>query len=228
VCKQHMYLVKEIYLTLQGEGAQAGRVAVFCRFCGCNLWSGREEDRDLAECMFCDTDFLGTNGPNGGRYSSPEDLSQKIVEIWSAGPQKEEPGQDSNIARLVVFTGGEPLLQLDGPLASSLKSLGFDVAVETNGTRHLVTGIDWVTVSPKTKLDSILVRSGQELKLVYPQKHIQPKEFEELDFGIFYLSPLWSSNQNVFRHNKEMAIEYCLKNPKWRLTMQYHKIWGLS
>lgn len=206
------YAVKEIYLTVQGEGAQAGRVAVFLRFAGCNLWSGREQDRAKAVCSFCDTDFVGTDGENGGRYTADE-LADTCARLW---PQT--PG-----LRWVVCTGGEPLLQLDRPLIAALKARGFHIAVETNGTIKAPEGIDWVCVSPKA--DAALVQtSGHELKLVYPQTENRPEQFAHLDFEHFFLQPLDNAEQAA---NTEAAFRYCLSHPQWRLSVQSHKYIGV-
>ena len=206
------YAVKEIYLTVQGEGAQAGRVAVFLRFAGCNLWSGREQDRAKAVCSFCDTDFVGTDGENGGRYTADE-LADMCARLW---PQT--PG-----LRWVVCTGGEPLLQLDRPLIAALKARGFHIAVETNGTIKAPEGIDWVCVSPKA--DAALVQtSGHELKLVYPQTENRPEQFAHLDFEHFFLQPLDNAEQAA---NTEAAFRYCLSHPQWRLSVQSHKYIGV-
>lgn len=205
-----MYKVKEIYYTLQGEGAHTGRAAVFCRFTGCNLWSGREEDRSNAICQFCDTDFVGTNGVNGGRYTA-ESLVEKVAELWEAGLNSGTP--------YVVCTGGEPLLQLDAPLIAAFHAKGIEIGIETNGTKAIPDGIDWVCVSPKAGSDCI-VEKGDELKLVYPQLGAEPSLFEGLDFTHFYLQPMDSPKQAA---NIQATLQYCLKNPKWRLSLQTHK-----
>lgn len=208
------YTVKEIYLTLQGEGGQQGRAAVFCRFSGCNLWSGREEDRAEAVCTFCDTDFVGMDGPGGGRFAGPEALAQAILAHWADGERE----------RLVVFTGGEPLLQIDGPLINALHALDFEIAVETNGTIPAPEGLDWVCVSPKA--DAPLAQlSGQELKLVYPQAMGDPARFEALDFERFYLQPMDGPDREA---NTQAAIAYCLRHPRWRLSVQTHKYIGIA
>lgn len=206
-----MYKIKEIYYTLQGEGAQVGRAAIFCRFTGCNLWSGREVDRDKAVCQFCDTDFVGTDGVNGGKYDA-NNLANKILEIW-----KEHTSIDTNL--YVVFTGGEPLLQLDETLVKALHSHEFEVAIETNGTLPLPCDIDWVCVSPKSNTQLVITK-GDELKLVFPQKENMPTEFEHLDFEYFFLQPMDSEKQ---KSNIEQTVQYCLKYPNWRLSMQMHK-----
>ena len=208
------YSVKEIFYTLQGEGAKAGRPAVFCRFAGCNLWSGREEDRSAAICRFCDTDFVGTAGTAGGKYASATVLADGIARHW---PSPERAG------RLVVITGGEPLLQLDVALLAALHARGFEVAVETNGTIAAPAGIDWLCVSPK--LGSELVQqAGQELKLVFPQVGGDPQQFVHLAFENFYLQPMDGPDQ--VQHT-EAAIAYCLEHPRWGLSLQTHKMIGI-
>lgn len=209
------YQVKEIYYTLQGEGAKVGSPAVFLRFAGCNLWSGLEADRAEAKCYFCDTDFVGIDGPNGGKFANSETLAKKVDELWPGGGSK-----------LVVCTGGEPLLQLDDALIEALKLLGFEIAVETNGTIVAPDGIDWLTVSPKPN-SNLKQRFGDELKLVYPQQ-IDPKDLEGLDFGSFYLMPLEATEESESRRNVQKTIEYCLKHPRWKLTIQSHKILGIK
>lgn len=204
------YSVKEIFYTLQGEGAQSGRPSVFCRFSGCNLWSGREEDRASAICNFCDTDFRGTDGENGGKYPSPEALAEKIASLW--------PGESGK--PYVVCTGGEPLLQLDEALIEALRHRGFEVAVETNGTVEAPSGIDWVCVSPKAGTDLILL-SGNELKLVYPQPGAPPEKFADLPFDFFYLQPMDGPQQ---KENILLTLDFCLRNPQWRMSLQTHKI----
>lgn len=207
------YAVKEIFLTLQGEGGQAGRPAVFCRFAGCNLWSGREVDRAGAVCTFCDTDFVGMDGPGGGRFAGPEDLADAVAAAWG-----DEPAH-----RLVVCTGGEPLLQLDAPLIAALKARGFEIAVETNGTLPAPDGVDWICVSPKAQAP-VVQTSGQELKLVFPQAGVDPARFAGLDFERFYLQPMDSPDRAA---NTEAAIAYCLAHPRWRLSVQTHKYLGI-
>jgi 7-carboxy-7-deazaguanine synthase (Cx14CxxC type) len=209
------YAVKEIFYTLQGEGAHVGRPAVFCRFSGCNLWSGREIDRRSAVCSFCDTDFVGTNGSGGGRFQSPEELADAITNFWPAGRDSQQ--------RFVVFTGGEPLLQMDEALTSALHTRNFFVAVETNGTQPLPRGVDWVCVSPKAGA-SLQLTSGDELKLVFPQLVAQPENFSELTFAHFFLQPMDGDERDA---NTERAIAYCLAHPKWRLSLQTHKFLGL-
>ena len=207
------YSVKEIFLTLQGEGGQAGKAAVFCRFAGCNLWSGREQDRATAVCTFCDTDFVGVDGEGGGKFTTPEDLAAAVDAAWT-GPQSD---------KLVVCTGGEPLLQLDPPLIEALHARGFMIAVETNGTLAAPEGIDWICVSPKAQATIVQTR-GQELKLVYPQPGVDPARFEGLDFERFFLQPMDSVDQQA---NTAAAVAYCLSHPRWRLSVQTHKYLGL-
>ena len=203
------YKVKEIYYTLQGEGAHAGRPAVFCRFTGCNLWSGREEDRATAICPFCDTDFWGTDGEHGGRYTAAE-LAVKVIGLWP-DRQKGRP--------YVVCTGGEPLLQLDEPLIAAFHHEGLEVAIETNGTLPAPEGVDWVCMSPKAHSDQV-VRSGNELKLVYPQPGAEPELFVDWDFEHFFLQPMDGPQRE---ENTRLAVEYCLQHPQWRLSLQTHK-----
>jgi 7-carboxy-7-deazaguanine synthase len=207
------YAVKEIFLTLQGEGGQAGRAAVFCRFAGCNLWSGREQDRASAVCSFCDTDFVGMDGAGGGRFETPGALAQAVLAQWR-GPQSD---------RLVVCTGGEPLLQLDGALIEAFHATGFSIAVETNGTIAAPAGIDWICVSPKADAPRAQT-TGQELKLVYPQAGVDPARFEQLCFERFFLQPMDSPAR---AQNTEAAIAYCLAHPRWRLSVQTHKYLGI-
>jgi 7-carboxy-7-deazaguanine synthase (Cx14CxxC type) len=207
------YAVKEIFLTLQGEGGQAGRPAVFCRFSGCNLWSGREQDRAAAACTFCDTDFVGTDGAGGGRFEAADALARAIADVWGPGERD----------RMVVLTGGEPLLQLDAPLIEALHGQGFFIAVETNGTLAAPQGIDWLCVSPKG--DATLVQtSGQELKLVFPQAGVDPERFADLNFERFYLQPMDGPQREA---NTRAAIAYCLAHPRWRLSVQTHKYLGI-
>jgi 7-carboxy-7-deazaguanine synthase (Cx14CxxC type) len=208
------YSVKEMFLTLQGEGGQAGRAAVFCRFAGCNLWSGREADRAEAACDFCDTDFVGTDGEGGGKFATAEDLARAVADKWIGGER----------GRLVVFTGGEPLLQLDGPLINAMHHQGFEIAVETNGTIAAPDGIDWICVSPKAD-EPLAQRSGQELKLVFPQPGVDPARFEALDFERFYLQPMDGPGREA---NTRAAIAYCLAHPRWRLSVQTHKYVGIA
>jgi len=208
------YAVKEIFLTLQGEGGQAGRPAVFCRFAGCNLWSGREQDRASAVCNFCDTDFVGLDGPGGGRFSEADELAKAVEAAWTGGPGD----------RLVVLTGGEPLLQVDEALVDALHGRGFSIALETNGTLPAPTGIDWVCVSPKADAP-VVQTSGQELKLVYPQPGVDPARFESLDFERFLLQPMDGPDREA---NTRAAIAYCLAHPRWRLSVQTHKYLGIA
>jgi 7-carboxy-7-deazaguanine synthase len=208
------YSVKELFLTLQGEGGQAGRAAVFCRFTGCNLWSGREQDRAEAVCTFCDTDFVGVDGPGGGRFAGPGELVRALEQAWG-------PGRD---LRLVVFTGGEPLLQLDAALIAAAHAAGFSIAVETNGALVAPQGIDWVCVSPKADAP-LAQRSGQELKLVFPQAGVDPARFEGLDFERFWLQPMDGPDREA---NTRAAIAYCLERPRWRLSVQTHKYIGIA
>ena len=207
------YAVKEIFLTLQGEGAHAGRAAVFCRFAGCNLWSGREEDRASATCRFCDTDFVGTDGTLGNRYVSAEELADTVARQWT--------GDDCN--RYVVLTGGEPLLQVDAPLIAALHTRGFAIAVETNGTIEAPEGLDWICVSPKAGTNLVL-RRGHELKLVYPQAGAEPENFVGLAFERFSLQPM--DGPDVIE-NAARAVDYCLRHPQWRLSVQTHKSLGI-
>ena len=209
--------MKEIYCTLQGEGAQTGRPAVFLRFSGCNLWTGREKDRPGAICQFCDTDFVGTDGPGGGTFPTAEDLATAVERCW-------EQRTDSKDYRLVVCTGGEPLLQLDRAAITALQTLGFEVAVETNGTKLPPEGLDWVCVSPKAGAD-LLLRAGDELKLVFPQEELHPDQFEGLKFTHFFLPP---QDGPTLSENTTKATEYCLRNPRWRLSIQTHKLIGLE
>jgi 7-carboxy-7-deazaguanine synthase (Cx14CxxC type) len=208
------YAVKEIFYTLQGEGANTGRPAVFCRFAGCNLWTGREEDRHRATCQFCDTDFVGLDGPGGGRFDSSEELAGAVAATWP---------DENRSARFVVCTGGEPLLQLDAPLVEALHRRGFEVAVETNGTQAPPPGIDWLCVSPKAGAE-LVAREGNELKLVYPQPGAAPAEFEDLAFEHFFLQPMDGPDREG---NTRAALQYCLAHPRWRLSLQTHKLLGI-
>ena len=220
-----MYAVKEIFYTLQGEGGQAGRAAVFCRFAGCNLWNGREEDRAQAVCTFCDTDFTGTNGPGGGKFASALALAAAVAAQWPAGPRGERGGPGSTGGKpLVVCTGGEPLLQLDTPLVDALHAQGFEVAVETNGTQAAPPGLDWICVSPKANARMVLT-SGSELKLVYPQPTALPERFADLDFKHFFLQPM---DGPARQHNTQQTVAYCLAHPQWRLSLQTHKVIGIA
>ena len=207
------YSVKEIYLTIQGEGVQTGKEAVFCRFSGCNLWTGREEDRHKATCKFCDTDFFGVDGENGGKYSSVNDLIKKIEQCWL---------DDSN-EKFIVFTGGEPLLQLDQKLIDELHKKGFKIAIETNGTMLPPNNIDWICVSPKKNAKLVLLK-GDELKLVYPQQGFEPEQFEKLDFDHFCVQPMDGKD---LQKNILECVSYCIENPLWRLSLQTHKILGI-
>jgi len=209
------YTVKEIFYTLQGEGGQAGRAAVFCRFAGCNLWSGRESDRASAVCRFCDTDFVGTNGPGGGKFGTAQALAEAIAAQWPA---------KAGGRPLVVCTGGEPLLQLDGPAIDAIHERGFEIAVETNGTQAAPPGLDWICVSPKSTAEVVLTK-GAELKLVFPQEDAMPEQFESLDFQHFFLQPMDGPER---QRNLQMAVDYCLRHPKWRLSLQTHKVIGIA
>lgn len=208
------YAVKETFLTVQGEGGQAGRPAVFLRFAGCNLWNGLERDRASAVCSFCDTDFVGVDGDGGGKFTTPEALADHVGSMWR--------GREGD-PRLVVCTGGEPLLQLDAPLIAALHARGFDIAVETNGTVEAPEGLDWICVSPKAAAPVVQTR-GQELKLVYPQALAMPDRFEHLDFERFWLQPMDGPDQAA---NTAAALEYCLTHPQWRLSVQTHKYIGV-
>ncbi|MEL6986356.1 MAG: 7-carboxy-7-deazaguanine synthase [Bacteroidota bacterium] len=207
-----MYKIKEIYYTIQGEGANAGSPAVFCRFAGCNLWSGREEDRHKAICNFCDTNFFGTDGVNGGSYTA-ESLVEKLLSLW---PNEEQV--------MVVCTGGEPMLQLDEALIDLMHAHNIFIAIETNGTMHVPDSIDWICVSPKADTE-IVQTKGHELKLVYPQIENKPSDFEQLQFDHFYLQPLDNSKKEV---NTYQCMQYCLENPKWKLSLQIHKYLGIE
>jgi 7-carboxy-7-deazaguanine synthase len=207
------YSVKEIFYTLQGEGAQTGRAAVFCRFAGCNLWTGREEDRDTATCQFCDTDFVGV-GPEGGKFHSSQELAAAVAARWPAV---------NGDGRFVVCTGGEPLLQLDEDAIGALQARGFQVAVETNGTKPAPSSLDWICVSPKAGAP-LVQRTGNELKLVYPQPAALPELFAPLNFEHFFLQPMDGPDRD---RNTRLAVEYCLRHPQWRLSLQTHKLVGL-
>jgi len=217
------YVVKEIFYTLQGEGQNAGRPAVFCRFSGCNLWTGREQDRHKAVCKFCDTDFIGT-GPDGGKFATAEALADAVLERWPSI----EASRAVSGRPLVVCTGGEPLLQLDEAAIEALHARGFTVAVETNGTQPAPRGIDHVCVSPKADAPLVL-HSGQELKLVYPQVQAdaQPERFADMAFEAFYLQPMDDADPTATRRNTEAALAYCLEHPQWRLSLQTHKLLGI-
>ena len=205
------YKVKEIFYTLQGEGGQSGRPAVFCRFSGCNLWTGREKDRAKAICQFCDTDFWGTDGLNGGKYKTATELAQKVKSLWP-DPLVGKP--------YVVCTGGEPALQVDKKLVDAFHAEGLEIAIETNGTIELPEEIDWICVSPKANTELVILR-GHELKLVFPQLNAEPERFTHLDFSNFYLQPMDGTFQKV---NSDLVLDYCLKNPHWRMSIQTHKI----
>jgi 7-carboxy-7-deazaguanine synthase (Cx14CxxC type) len=211
-----MYTVKEIYYTLQGEGAHTGRPAVFCRFAGCNLWSGREADRADAVCRFCDTEFVGTDGPGGGRFTSARSLADAVAAAWPTGAAE-------GARRFVVCTGGEPLLQLDAAAVDALHAAGFEVAVETNGTQPAPSGLDWICVSPKAEARLVLTE-GDELKLVFPQAGGEPERYMDLGFRHFFLQPMDGPDR---RRNTELALQYCLEHPEWRLSLQTHKMLGL-
>lgn len=225
------YAVKEIYYTLQGEGVHAGRPAVFLRFSGCNLWSGREQDRHEAVCQFCDTDFFGTDGPGGGRYETPNALADAVSAIWDRREAPEMVPVAAPATRdmpwparpFVVCTGGEPLLQLDESLLGAFRARGFQVAVETNGTLKVPNGIDWLCVSPKAGAE-LVVRRGNELKLVYPQEGLTPDQFTDCAFDVFSLQPLDGPDTEA---NTAAAVAYCLAHPHWRLSLQTHKLIGL-
>ena len=208
------YAVKEIFLTLQGEGGQADKAAVFCRFSGCNLWSGREQDRATSVCTFCDTDFVGMDGPGGGRFPDAQALASAVEAAWTGGPHE----------RLVVLTGGEPLLQVDKPLIDALHARGFSIALESNGTIEAPPGVDWVCISPKADAPVVQTR-GQELKLVFPQPGVDPARFEHMDFERFLLQPMDGPHQ---AENTRAAIAYCLQHPRWRLSVQTHKYLGIA
>jgi 7-carboxy-7-deazaguanine synthase len=210
------YSVKEIFYTLQGEGANTGRAAVFCRFAGCNLWSGHEDERASAVCQFCDTDFVGTNGTGGGRFRTALEVAQAVRAAWPTA-------RSSRVRPLVVCTGGEPLLQLDAALVSAFHDAGFEIAVETNGTRQAPQGIDWICVSPKAGAELIL-RAGHELKLIFPQPGAEPQLYEQLDFRHFFLQPMDGPQRDM---NTQLAVAYCLEHPQWRLSLQTHKLLGI-
>ncbi len=208
------YFIKEIFYSLQGEGLQSGRAAVFCRFAGCNLWSGREEDRTTAICNFCDTDFIGINGQNGGKFHDAQSLVKKVSEHWPFSGGKP----------LVICTGGEPLLQMDTILVNTFHQAGFEVAIETNGTLEPPLGIDWICVSPKANT-KLLLTSGDELKLIFPQKDAPPELFQDFNFKYFFLQPM--SNQQS-HYNTQLALDYCLKHPQWRISLQTHKLLNIQ
>ena len=210
------YAVKEIFFTLQGEGANTGRPAVFCRFAGCNLWTGREADRADATCTFCDTDFVGVDGPGGGKFASADDLARAVAEKWPANVS-------ARARKLVVCTGGEPLLQMDALVVHALHARGFEIAIETNGTQMPPASIDWICVSPKVGAPLVLT-SGNELKLVYPQHGGEPERYADLDFEQFFLQPMDGPDRE---RNTELALAYCLSHPQWRLSIQTHKLLGI-
>ena len=207
------YAVKEIFKTLQGEGAQTGRTAVFCRFAGCNLWSGREQDRATAVCTFCDTEFVGMDGPGGGRFDTAQALAETIAASWGTEPAR----------RFVVLTGGEPLLQVDPILIDALHARGFEIAVETNGTQAAPPGLDWICVSPKAQAP-LVITEGHELKLVYPQQELEPARLADLNFQHFWLQPMDGPDRAA---NTAAAVAYCLAHPRWRLSLQTHKVIGI-
>lgn len=215
-----MYSFKEIFLTLQGEGGQAGRVSVFARFAGCNLWSGREQDRAIAACDFCDTDFIGVDGENGGKFTTPLDVVAAMDRVW---------GEGRAAGKAVVFTGGEPLLQLDADLIAAVKAAGYFIAVETNGTLAAPDGIDWICVSPKGQ-NRLRQTRGQELKLVWPQDGVDPADFAALDFERFYLQPKdpLGPDKSLAPEHTRAVIAYCLTYPQWRMSVQTHKLVGLK
>jgi 7-carboxy-7-deazaguanine synthase (Cx14CxxC type) len=208
-----MYAVKEIFYTLQGEGANAGRPAVFCRFAGCNLWSGREADRANASCRFCDTDFVGTDGEGGGKFITAGALAAAVAEAWAGGA----------VERFVVLTGGEPALQVDAALIDALHGQGFSIAIETNGTLALPAGLDWICVSPKAGTDLVVTR-GHELKLVYPQLGAEPDRYVGLEFDHFFLQPMDGPGRD---ESTGACVQFCLRNPRWRLSLQTHKLLGI-
>ncbi|MGQ7243833.1 7-carboxy-7-deazaguanine synthase [Salinicola sp. V024] len=217
-----MYSVKEAFYTLQGEGAQAGRASVFCRFTGCNLWSGRERDRATSQCTFCDTDFVGTDGQNGGRFADAAALASHLERLWPTSVSGRH-------RRYVVFTGGEPLLQLDTALIETMHARGFEIAVETNGTLPAPLGIDWICVSPKSD-NALRQTRGDELKLVHPQAGIDPETFAELDFTHFFLQPMDLAPGAIVSDASPMeaTVDYCMRHPQWRLSLQTHKIAGID
>src|ERR1039458_234021 len=214
------YAVKEIFYTLQGEGAQTGRAAVFCRFAGCNLWSGSEADQPTAICRFCGTDFAGVDGGGGGRFETADDLAAAIEQKWPTDSGQQGSGLGK---RFVVCTGGEPLLQLDAELIAALHGHGFELAVETNGTIAAPAGVDWLCVSPKAGA-GLAQRSGDELKLVFPQLGVDPAEFEALPFRHFFVQPMDGPSREAYT---ELALRYCLEHPQWRLSLQTHKLLGI-
>lgn len=216
-----MYSIKEAFYSLQGEGAHAGRPALFCRFTGCNLWSGLEKTRSQSDCQFCDTDFIGTDGQNGGKFNTASQLRSHIDALWPSGHGH----------KYVVFTGGEPALQLDTNLIKEMKDHGYMIAIETNGTLALPDGIDWICVSPKTPKKLVIIK-GDELKLVYPQEQLDPEQFEILDFDNFYLQPMDQGHLSVDQipliNTQEATLHYCLSHPRWRLSLQTHKMLNID
>ena len=222
-----MYQVKEAFYTLQGEGAQAGRASVFCRFSGCNLWSGREVDRATAKCTFCDTDFIGTNGINGGKFANASALAEHITALWPAQSVNAQTDAKAYATPYVVFTGGEPLLQLDSALITALHQHGFEVAVETNGTLAPPPGIDWLCVNPKGS-NPLAVTQGDELKLVFPQTDAPPEKFTSLGFKHFFLQPMDLAPLNQHKTTVVETTAYCMANPQWRLSLQMHKLAGFD
>jgi 7-carboxy-7-deazaguanine synthase (Cx14CxxC type) len=218
------YAVKEIFYTLQGEGAQAGRPAVFCRFAGCNLWSGLEKDRATAICRFCDTDFVGTNGSGGGKFETALALAAAVATLWpSTLPVRPRSFKRIQGKPFVVCTGGEPLLQLDEDLVAALHDRGFEVAIETNGTQLAPHGVDWICVSPKAHAELVL-KTGDELKLIFPQVEAEPERFAHLDFRHFFLQPMDGPERE---RNTQLAVRHCLEHPQWRLSLQTHKFLGI-
>jgi 7-carboxy-7-deazaguanine synthase (Cx14CxxC type) len=218
------YSIKEIYYTLQGEGAQTGRPAVFLRFAGCNLWSGREQDRSSSICRFCDTEFVGVDGPGGGKFKTADDLSAAVAQLW--------PAHEADAVPYVVCTGGEPLLQLDKAAIDSLHKVGFEIGVESNGTIDAPAGIDWLCISPKGRAN-LVQKSGDELKLVYPQTEAeaQPERFSQLEFRHFFLQPMDIAGETThsgISDNTRVTIDYCLQNPRWKLSLQTHKMIGID
>lgn len=212
------YSVKEVFYSLQGEGFHSGRPAIFCRLSKCNLWTGREEDRAMAVCQFCDTDFIGTDGQNGGKFNTAEDLSQHLLGFWP---------KDSTEKPFVILTGGEPLLQVDQLLIDTFHKHNIEIAIETNGTKKAPNNIDWICMSPKANAPIILDK-GHELKLVYPQPELLPEKVQNLEFDYFYLQPMDDQNPNIRQKNIKLAVDYCLKNPQWKLSLQTHKLLGID
>jgi len=212
------YTVKEVFYSLQGEGVHTGRPAIFCRLSNCNLWTGREEDRSKAVCQFCDTDFIGTDGQNGGRFKDAQALCQHLLQFWPQNTQQHP---------FVVLTGGEPLLQVDDELVEALHQHKFEIAIETNGTKNAPANIDWICMSPKASAP-IILDSGDELKLVFPQPQLMPEKVESLAFDHFYLQPMDDADPAKTQANIKLAIEYCLQHPKWQLSLQTHKMLGID